>query len=80
LAQQKDDGHWVGELEGDCVLESETILLLAFLQEEETPLALKCARYLLAHQLPDGGWEMYPGAGADITNSVKAYFALKLTG
>lgn len=80
ISHQKEDGHWVGELEGDCLLESETILLLAFLQEEETELAAKCARYLLEHQLSDGGWEMYPGAGADVTNSVKAYFALKLAG
>ena len=31
------DGHWVGELEGDTILESEYILLLAFLGREARP-------------------------------------------
>ena len=31
LARQRPDGHWVGELEGDTILESEYVLLLAFL-------------------------------------------------
>ena len=39
-----------------------------------------CAAYLVEKQLPDGGWAMYPGGGVEISGSVKAYFALKLTG
>ena len=31
LSRQNADGHWVGELEGDTILESEYLLLLAFL-------------------------------------------------
>lgn len=80
LAQQQADGYWVGELEGDTILESETVLLLAFLGEERSELARRCARYLLEKQLPGGGWAMYPGGGVEISGSVKAYFALKLTG
>ncbi|HBT76614.1 MAG TPA: squalene--hopene cyclase [Planctomycetaceae bacterium] len=77
---QHPDGYWVGELEGDVLLESETILLLTFLGEEESELAKGCAKYLVEKQLPEGGWGMYQGAKADICNTVKAYFALKLTG
>ncbi len=80
LAQQRDDGHWVGELEGDTILESETILLLAFLGREGEPRCAKMARYLLAQQQPDGGWANYPGGPMDLSCTVKAYFALKLTG
>lgn len=80
LAQQHPEGFWLGELEGDTILESETILLLAFLGEERSELARRCARYLLEKQLPGGGWAMYPGGGVEISGSVKAYFALKLTG
>lgn len=80
LAQQHREGYWVGELEGDTILESETILLLAFLGEERSELARRCAKYLLEKQLPEGGWAMYPGGGLEISGSVKAYFALKLTG
>lgn len=80
LRQQHPDGYWVAELEGDTILESETILLLAFLGEEHSDLARRAACYLLEQQLPEGGWAMYPGGGAEISGSVKAYFALKLTG
>ncbi len=77
---QKNDGHWVAELEGDCILESEYILLMAFLGREKTPDSLAAARYLLDHQNPEGGWSQFPGGPSEISGSVKAYFALKLTG
>ncbi len=80
LNQQQTDGHWCAELEGDTILESEYILLLAWLGEEDSPSALKAAQYLLEKQLPGGGWAMYPGGSLEISGSVKAYFALKLTG
>ena len=80
LAQQDPAGFWCGELEGDTILESETILLLAFFGREHSDLARRCARYLLRQQLSGGGWAMYPGGGVDVSGSVKAYFALKLSG
>ena len=43
-------------------------------------LARRLAAYIVEKQLPDGGWAMYPGGGIEISGSVKAYFALKLTG
>jgi squalene-hopene/tetraprenyl-beta-curcumene cyclase len=80
LSLQKPDGHWVGELEGDTILESEYVLLLAFLGEEHSEVARKAARYILAKQQPDGGWSNYPDGPFEMSVSVKAYFALKLTG
>ena len=80
LAQQHTDGYWEGELEGDTILESEYILLLAFLGREDEPQSRKAAQHLIEQQLPSGGWSMYPGGGVEISASVKAYFALKLTG
>jgi squalene-hopene/tetraprenyl-beta-curcumene cyclase len=77
---QQSDGHWVAELEGDTILESEYILLLAFLGRENSEIARRAARYLVEKQLATGGWAMYPGGGVEISGSVKAYFALKLTG
>ena len=50
-AEQHADGYWVGELEGDTILESEYILLLAFLGEADTPIARKCAEHMLEQQL-----------------------------
>ncbi|HEX4149683.1 MAG TPA: prenyltransferase/squalene oxidase repeat-containing protein, partial [Pirellulales bacterium] len=80
LAEQHADGYWVGELEGDTILESEYILLLAFLGRHDSQIARKAAQYIVNKQMPSGGWAMYPGGGVEISGSVKAYFALKLTG
>ena len=78
LALQRPDGHWVGELEGDTILESEFILLAAFLGDD--PRIPKLANYLRGKQLESGGWPNYPGGPAEISVSVKAYFALKIAG
>ncbi len=80
LEQQHPDGYWQGELEGDSILESEYILLLAFLGEADTEVAQQAAKTLLDKQLPEGGWSLYPGGPVEISGSVKAYFALKITG
>ena len=80
LEEQHADGYWCAELEGDTILESETILLLAYLGREQSPLAKRLAAYLVEKQMADGGWAMYPGGDVEISGSVKAYFALKLTG
>jgi len=80
LSVQQADGYWVGELEGDTILESEYVLLLAHLGRHESAPARKAAQYILDKQLPDGGWSIYPGGPVDVSASVKAYFALKLTG
>jgi squalene-hopene/tetraprenyl-beta-curcumene cyclase len=80
LSQQKPDGHWVGELQGDTILESEYILLLAFLGREREEQARQAAEYILRQQNGDGGWSNHPGGPLEVSVSVKAYFALKLTG
>jgi len=80
LAEQHADGYWCGELEGDTILESEYILLLAWLGREGSDIARQASNYLVEKQLAAGGWAMYPGGGPEINGSVKAYFALKLTG
>src|SRR6185369_2568941 len=47
LGEQAPDGSWCAELEGDTILESEYVLLLAFLGKHDTEIALKCARFIL---------------------------------
>lgn len=80
LERQHPEGYWQGELEGDSILQSETILILAFFGREGSPLVARLARRLLETQTSDGGWSLYPGGPIDISASVKAYFALKLAG
>ncbi len=80
LDRQFDDGHWCAELEGDSILESEYILLLAYLGEGRSEKALKAAKYLLKIQNADGGWSMFPGGVTEVSATVKGYTALKITG
>jgi squalene-hopene/tetraprenyl-beta-curcumene cyclase len=80
LAMQKPDGHWVGELQGDTILESEMILLMAFLGRHDSEKVRKAGRYIVAQAKPEGGWSNFPGGPADLSVSVKAYFALKIAG
>jgi squalene-hopene/tetraprenyl-beta-curcumene cyclase len=80
LERQYGPGYWVGELQGDSILESEYILLKFMLEQEDDPNLPKIARYLRGLQQADGGWNQFPGGGPDISGTVKAYFALKLMG
>jgi squalene-hopene/tetraprenyl-beta-curcumene cyclase len=80
LSKQAPDGHWCGELQGDSILESEYILLMWILGKESDPALPLIANYLRNIQQPDGGWNLYPGGPADISGTVKGYFALKLMG
>jgi squalene-hopene/tetraprenyl-beta-curcumene cyclase len=80
LSRQHGEGYWVGELEGDSILESEYILLLAWLGRERSSIARKAAESLRQQQRSEGGWSLYPGGPLEVSASVKAYFALKLCG
>lgn len=78
--QDPQEGFWVAELEADATLTAEYIMLRRFLDREDPEREAKAVQYLLATQLPDGGWPIYYGGSAEISTSVKAYFALKLAG
>ena len=79
-SRQAADGHWRGPLEGDTILESEFILILAWAGRLDRPDVAGAARRILRLQLPEGGWAIHPGGPVDVSASVKAYLALKLTG
>jgi squalene-hopene/tetraprenyl-beta-curcumene cyclase len=80
LGQQHAEGYWVAELEADTTLTSEYLMLRRFLDRVDPDREEKAVRYLKSTQLPDGGWPIYYGGPAEISASVKAYFALKLSG
>jgi squalene-hopene/tetraprenyl-beta-curcumene cyclase len=78
--QHQPEGFWVAELEADTTLTSEYLMLRRFLGLVDPMREERAVRYLKATQLPDGGWPIYYGGPAEISASVKAYFALKLSG
>jgi len=78
--QQHNDGHWVYELEADCTIPAEYILMNHFADEIDDKIEEKIAAYLRAQQNEEGGWSLYTGGNFDLSCSVKTYFALKLIG
>ena len=77
---QHPDGYWCFELEADCTIPAEYIIMMHFLDEVDRELEKKIAVYLREHQCDHGGWPLFYGGDFDISCSVKAYFALKLAG
>jgi squalene-hopene/tetraprenyl-beta-curcumene cyclase len=81
LALQSSEGYWVFDLEADATISSEYVLLQRFLGRRIAPdIRERLVRYLRRRQRPDGGWPIFEGGPADLSASVKAYFALKLSG
>jgi len=79
-ARQSAAGHWQFELEADCTIPAEYIMMMHFLAEIDPALEAKLAAYLRATQAAHGGWPLYRGGELNISCSVKAYYALKLAG
>jgi len=80
LEAQQPDGHWCYELEADCTIPAEYVLMMHFMDEIDAGLQAKIAVYLRARQAGHGGWPLYHGGAFDLSCSVKAYYALKLAG
>jgi squalene-hopene/tetraprenyl-beta-curcumene cyclase len=80
LAQQDLAGFWVHELEADATITSEYLLLRRWLGIADLALEAKAVRHLRTIQLPDGGWPIYHNGPANLSATVKAYFALKMAG
>ena len=81
LARQRDDGHWVFELEADATIPAEYVLLRHYLGEPvDAALEAKIAVYLRRIQGTHGGWPLFRDGDLDVSATVKAYFALKMIG
>lgn len=78
--RQRDDGHWVFELEADATIPAEYVLLEHYLDRIDTDLQDRIGVYLRAAQGAHGGWPLFHGGTFDLSCSVKAYYALKLIG
>jgi squalene-hopene/tetraprenyl-beta-curcumene cyclase len=86
--KQAPEGYWRGDLTADTTLESDYVLLQLWLHPPAgsswTPPAAarlsRACRAILDRQLPDGGWNIYPGGPGEINATVRAYTALKLCG
>ncbi len=81
IAAQRHDGHWVFQLEADCTIPAEYVLMRHYLGEPvDAGLEARIARYLRRVQGAHGGWPLFHDGDFDMSASVKAYFALKMIG
>lgn len=80
IAKQHEQGYWLCELEADCTIPAEYIMMMHFLDEIDPALQAKIANHLRAHQAEHGGWPLYHNGELDLSCTVKAYYALKLAG
>src|SRR5581483_3277655 len=81
LATQRDDGHFLFELEADATIPAEYVLLRHYLGEPvDAALEAKIAVYLRRIQGAHGGWPLFRDGAFDMSATVKAYFALKMIG
>jgi len=81
LALGKPDGHWCFELEADCTIPAEYVLMRHYRAEPvDAELERKIAVYLRRTQGAHGGWPLFQDGAFNISASVKAYFALKMIG
>ena len=80
ISRQAAQGYWLFELEADCTIPAEYIMMMHFLDEIDASLERKLAVYLRGRQSAHGGWPLYHGGDFNMSCSVKAYYALKLAG
>ena len=74
------DGSYVYELEADVTIPSEYILMMHFLGDIDEKIQKKIKTYILKNQNKEGGWPLFYDGKTDLSASVKAYYALKLSG
>lgn len=80
LGEQKPEGYWVGELIVDSTLVSDIVAYHHWNRSVDAGWQRKAVHRLFSMQLPDGGWNIYPGGPSEVNATIKAYLALKLAG
>ncbi|MEY2666125.1 MAG: squalene--hopene cyclase [Pseudomonadota bacterium] len=80
LNLQDSQGYWVFELEADCTIPAEYIMMMHYLDDIDENLQAKIAVYLRSRQSEDGSYPLFTGGLGEISCSVKVYYALKMAG
>lgn len=80
FSEQLPDGYWWAELESNVTITSEYVMLFHFLGMVDKMREQKMANYILSKQTREGAWSIWFGGPGDLSATVEAYFALKLSG
>ncbi|MDQ2725089.1 MAG: squalene--hopene cyclase, partial [Actinomycetota bacterium] len=80
LDLQSPEGWWKGELETNVTMDAEDVLLRHFLGILEPATAAKAAGWIRSNQRADGTWGTFYVAPGDLSATIEADVALRLTG
>jgi squalene-hopene/tetraprenyl-beta-curcumene cyclase len=80
LGRQYDDGHWRGLLATNVTMDAEDLLLREFLGIRDSERSAQSAAWIRSQQNADGSWGNFYGADGELSTTIEAYWALKLTG
>ncbi len=61
LARQHPEGYWVGELEGDSMLEADYIFVHVLLGTGDPGKMQRALNEIMRYRNDDGSWSLYPG-------------------
>lgn len=78
--EQLPDGYWWAELESNVTITSEYIMLFHFMGMVDKVRERKLASYILSKQTDEGFWTIWYNGPGDLSTTIEAYFALKLSG
>ena len=80
LNDQHKEGFWWGELEANASITAEYLLLTHHLGIGEPEKWAQMANYLRRQQTAAGYWAQYLDGPGELSTTIEAYFALKLSG
>jgi len=75
---QHADGHWCAELESNCSITAEYVLMRQALGLELSSKRAGLVHYLLEHQNEDGSWGIAHDHPGDVSTTAECYLALRI--
>lgn len=80
LARQDAEGWWKGDLETNVTMDAEDLLLRQFLGIRDEKTTHAAGLFIRGEQRADGAWATFYNGPGDLSATVEAYVALRLTG
>jgi squalene-hopene/tetraprenyl-beta-curcumene cyclase len=80
LELQRPEGMWVGELESNVTMTAQHLFWNHFLGLRTPEMDRRIANELMSRMRDDGTWSIWYEGPADLSTSIEAYVALRMTG
>jgi len=78
--QDPIEGFWVDQVEADVTIPSEYLMFRRMIGRVDAEKERRLVNFIRSKQMEDGGWNLYYKGPADISATIKAYFAMKVAG